>query len=88
MNTQDAKVIVYTKDPCPFCTRAINFLNARDIPFKEVDLTGNQAEMDRMKKETGWSTMPIILINKELVGGYTDLVELENQNKLDALLNK
>lgn len=82
------KVVVYSKDPCPFCVRAINFLNSRDIPFIEIDLTGNQDEMDRMKQETGWATMPIILINNELVGGYTDLVELENENKLEALLNK
>tara|TARA_B110001454_G_scaffold219202_1_gene251981 strand:+ start:70986 stop:71249 length:264 start_codon:yes stop_codon:yes gene_type:complete len=84
----NAKVVIYTKDPCPFCTRAINFLNARDIPFEEVDLTGNQPEMDRMKAETGWATMPIILINNELVGGYTDLVALENDNKLDPMLAK
>lgn len=82
------KVVIYTKDPCPYCVRAITFLSNRQIPFTEVDLTGNQPEMDRMKKETGWATMPIILINGELVGGYTDLVALENENKLDALLNK
>ncbi len=81
-------VVIYTKDPCPFCVRAITFLTNREIAFKEVDLTGNQAEMDRIKQETGWATMPIILINDQLVGGYTDLVELENSNKLDALLGK
>ncbi len=83
-----AKVVIYTKDPCPFCIRAINFLNARNIPFEEIDLTGNQPEMDRMKEKTGWATMPIILINNELVGGYTDLVALENDNKLEPLLAK
>ncbi|OYZ22885.1 MAG: glutaredoxin [Bdellovibrio sp. 28-41-41] len=84
----NAKVVIYTKDPCPFCIRAINFLNARNIPFEEIDLTGNQAEMDHMKNETGWTTMPIILINKELVGGYTDLVALEHDNKLEPMLAK
>lgn len=82
------KVTIYTKDPCPYCIRAINFLNSREIPFKEIDLTGNQNEMDRMKLETGWATMPIILINNYLVGGYTDLVALENEGKLDGMLAK
>lgn len=86
MKTPDVKI--YTKDPCPYCIRAIQFLNNRDIAFEEIDLTGNQAEMDRLKKETGWMTMPIIIINGEVVGGYTDLVELENSNKLDSLLGK
>lgn len=83
-----AKVVIYTKDPCPYCDRAIRFFNNRDIKFEEIDLTGNQAEMDRMKKETGWSTMPIIMINGQLIGGYMDLVELENTNQLDKLLSK
>lgn len=84
----NAKVIIYTKDPCPYCVRAITFLTNREIPFQEIDLTGQQGEMDRIKQETGWATMPIILINNELVGGYTDLVELENSDKLEAMLIK
>lgn len=84
----NAKVVIYTKDPCPFCIRAINFLNARDIPFKEIDLTGNQPEMDRIKEKTGWATMPIILINNELVGGYVDLVALEKNHRLESMLAK
>ncbi len=81
-------VKIYTKDPCPYCTRAIQFLNNRDIAFEEIDLTGNESEMNRMKQETGWMTMPIIVINDQVIGGYTDLVELETTNKLNALLKK
>lgn len=86
MKSPDVKI--YTKDPCPYCVRAIQFLNNREIPFQEIDLTGNQSEIDRMKKETGWMTMPIIIIKGKVIGGYTDLVELENTNQLDTLLGK
>ena len=82
------QVKIYTKDPCPYCVRAIQFLTNRDIPFEEIDLTGNQSEMNRIKQETGWMTMPIIIINDQVIGGYTDLVELENSNKLESLLGK
>ena len=81
-----AKVVIYTKDPCPYCVRAINFLNAKGVPFEEVDLTGKDDEIARIKKETGWATVPIILINGKLVGGYTDIKALEEEGKLDALL--
>ena len=81
-----AKVVIYTKDPCPYCVRAINFLNAKGVPFEEVDLTGKDDEIARIKKETGWATVPIILINGKLVGGYTDIKALEDEGKLDALL--
>ena len=81
-----AKVVIYTKDPCPYCTRAINFFNEKHISFEEIDLTGNFDEMDRIKNETGWRTMPIIMINDKLIGGYTDLKTLDDEGKLDALL--
>ncbi len=79
-------VVIYTKDPCPYCVRAIRFLNDRNIPYEEIDLTDQQDEIDRIKNETGWRTVPIILINNKLVGGYTDLVELENSDQLEDWL--
>jgi len=81
-----AKVVIYTKDPCPYCVRAINFFNEKNISFEEVDLTGNFDEMDRIKNETGWRTMPIIMINDKLIGGYTDLKALDDEGKLTQLL--
>ncbi|MFP5520439.1 MAG: glutaredoxin [Bdellovibrionia bacterium] len=80
------KVVIYTKDPCPFCVRAIQFMKNRHIEFEEIDLTGNQAEIDRIKHETGWMTVPIILIDGQLIGGYTDLKNLDEEGKLMPLL--
>ena len=77
---------MYSKDPCPYCVMAKNFMNERGLPFDEVDLTGRQDEIDRIKNETGWRTVPIIMINDELIGGYTDLKELAESGKLEELL--
>lgn len=81
-----AKVVIYKKDPCPYCDRAINFLNGKGIAYDVVDLTGKQEEIDRIKNETGWRTVPIILIDGKLVGGYTDLKALDEEGKLDSML--
>ena len=81
-----AKVVIYTKDPCPYCVRAINFFNEKHISYEEIDLTDNFEAMDKIKNETGWRTMPIIMINDKLVGGYTDLKALDDEGKLDAML--
>lgn len=81
-----AKVIVYTKDPCPYCVRAINLLTDKGIAFEEVDLTDQPAEIERLKNETGWRTVPMILINDKLVGGYTDLKALDEEGKLDSMV--
>lgn len=74
-------VTIYTKDPCPYCDRAIQLLNNLNQPFKEIDLTGKDEEIDKIKKETGWRTVPIILIDGQCIGGYTDLKELVDQGK-------
>ena len=81
-----AKVVMYSKDPCPYCVAAKRFMQNRGIEFEEIDLTGNSEEMDRIKTETGWQTAPIILINGQLIGGFTDLKALEAAGKLDDLL--
>ncbi len=81
-----AKVVMYSKDPCPYCVAAKKFMQNRGIEFQEIDLTGQPDEMDKMKEKTGWQTMPIILINDKLVGGFTDLKNLEAEGKLEDLL--
>lgn len=86
MNNQKVKVVMYSKDPCPYCDRAKNFFKQKGIIFEEIDLTGNWDEINRIKKETGWMTVPIILINGKVIGGYTDLKALDEAGELDIML--
>ena len=80
------KVVIYTTDPCPYCVRAINFMSEKGIPFEEIDLTDRQDEIDRIKNETGWRTVPIIMIDNQLIGGYTDMKNLDEEGKLMPLI--
>lgn len=81
-----AKVVMYSKDPCPYCVSAKRFLTAKGVPFEEIDLTDQPEEIQRIKNETGWRTVPIIMIDGKLVGGYTDLRALDESGELDKLL--
>ncbi len=81
-----AKVIMYSKDPCPYCVNAKRLLDEKGVVFEEIDLTNNPEEMQRIKDETGWRTVPIILINGQLIGGYTDMKALDENGELDQLL--
>lgn len=83
-----AKVLLYKKNPCPYCDRAINFMEARGIEFDVIDLTDQPEEIDRIKNETGWRTVPIILINGKLIGGYMDMKALDEEGKLMPLLEE
>ncbi len=81
------KVKIYTKDPCPYCVRAIQLLENLEIAYEEIDLTDKEEEIDRIKRETGWRTVPIILINDKVIGGYTDLKALQDSGELAKLLS-
>lgn len=82
-----AKVEIYTKAFCPYCSRAMRLLADKGVEPTEVDIT-----MDRTKREemigraAGRTTVPQIFIDGQHVGGSDDLAALERAGKLDALL--
>lgn len=86
MMGQTAKIKMIKKDPCPYCDRAIRFLQNKGLEFEILDLTGKWDELDEWKEKTGWMTVPIILINDKLVGGYQDMKRLDEDGKFDALV--
>lgn len=73
------KVVIYSKQPCPYCVRAKEFFKERGIPFEEIDLTDNFDEVEALKKKTNHMTMPQIFIDDAFIGGYSDLIaKLQN----------
>lgn len=81
-----AKVVMYKKNPCPFCDRAQNLLEGKGVAYEMIDLTDKPEELIALKQKTGWMTVPIIFINDELIGGYSDMKALDDEGKLDSLL--
>lgn len=81
-----AKIKMYKKNPCPYCDRAMNLFNEKKLQVEVIDLTNKPEEIDRIKNETGWRTVPIILINDKLIGGYNDLKALDESGELDQIL--
>jgi glutaredoxin 3 len=81
-------VVIYTTHACPYCRMAERFLTERNIPFKGIDVTNDEAMRAKLVEMTGGKrTVPQIFIGGTSVGGYTDLVALQQQGKLDALIN-
>ncbi|MFZ4404917.1 MAG: glutaredoxin domain-containing protein [Pseudobdellovibrionaceae bacterium] len=86
--SQKAIVKLYKKNPCPFCDRAINFFNSRGVVFETIDLTNNPEGLQAIKDQWGWKTVPIIVINDQLIGGYNDLKALDEEGGFAPLLEK
>lgn len=76
------KVIIYTKSTCLYCSNAKELLRSLGISFKEILVDNDPVLREEIKEKYNWPTVPVILINGELIGGYDDLVELHNTGSL------
>jgi glutaredoxin len=78
-------IVLYTTTWCGYCERARRILRAHGLAFEDIDVTRDPALRQRVIAETGHPTVPIILIDGDLVGGSDELAELERTGGLDAL---
>ena len=81
-----AKIKIYSKTTCPACVMAKDLLTKKGASFEEVMLDDKQEELQELIAKTGMRTVPQIFINDELIGGCSDLMDLDRQNKLDPIL--
>ena len=83
-----AHVVLYHTASCPFCVRAERLLEAKGVTNIEkirVDLDPDQRVI--MMQKTGRRTVPQIYVGATHVGGFDDLYALDQQGRLDPLLN-
>jgi glutaredoxin 3 len=82
-----AKVEIYTKAFCPYCTRAKALLDSKGAAFEEYDLTmGGPKRQEMIQRANGRTTVPQIFIDGEHIGGSDDLAALDRRGGLDPLL--
>ena len=80
------RVRLYTTSSCPFCIRAKRLLEARGIPFDEIDVGNDDALREEVMQRTGRRTVPQIYVGERHIGGYDDLAALDRAGGLDPLL--
>ena len=81
------KITIYTRDLCPYCSRAKQLLKSLRISFEEIDITRNAALMEEMIiRAGGRRTLPQIFVGDLHIGGFDDLNALHLKGKLMPLL--
>ena len=83
MPDSKAPVIVYTTIFCPYCHGAKRLLEEKGIPFEAIDLSGKPNFRQYLIEKTGRRSIPQILIHDIPIGGYTELLQLDQSVKLD-----
>lgn len=82
------KIRIYSKDYCPFCSRAIELLKIKGVSYSIIDVADDANREEEMRHRSGRTTVPQIFIGPRHVGGCDDLFALDEQGKLDQLLTQ
>lgn len=82
-----AKVEIYTKWGCPYCTAAKSLLDGKGFSYEEYDITmGGPKKVEMVERVPGARTVPQVIVDGQALGGFDDISALDRQGKLDPLL--
>ncbi|WP_294271640.1 glutaredoxin 3 [uncultured Sphingomonas sp.] len=82
-----AKVEIYTKAFCPYCTRAKALFASKGVEPQEYDITmGGPQRAEMIERANGRTTVPQVFIDGQHIGGSDDLAALDKRGGLDPLL--
>ncbi|MHB1394791.1 MAG: glutaredoxin family protein [Clostridia bacterium] len=73
-------VTIYTTPTCPWCTRVKDYLNRKEVRFKEINVATDQDGAMEMIRKSGQRGVPVVDINGNIVVGF-------DQVTIDKLLS-
>ncbi len=81
------KIEIYSKEWCPYCTKAKALIRSKNLEYEEIDVTSDAVRELEMIERSRRRTVPQIFIDDRSVGGYDDLAQLNATGELDQILN-
>lgn len=70
------KAIIWSKYHCTFCDQAKSLLNRQGIEFEERKIGDGWTKEELLESIPTARTVPQIIIDGELIGGFTELKKL------------
>jgi glutaredoxin 3 len=86
MVNEMSRVKVYSTRWCGYCVRAKALLASRGIEFEEVMLDQDPTFRQHVYELSGRTTVPLITVDGEPIGGYAELHALDSSGRLQELL--
>ena len=82
------KITVYGSEHCTYCTAARMLLKKKGLDFEDILVTGDESAREEMERLTGRHTVPQVIINDVVVGGFDELYTMDESGELDRLLRE
>jgi glutaredoxin 3 len=80
------KVTLYSMNNCPFCVRAKGLLTQRGVAYETVMIDDwSDDQWDDFAKKSGMKTVPQVYVDDRLIGGFTQLAEVDAKDQLESL---
>ena len=68
-------IVVYSRKDCVYCDKAKKYLDDLNQAFQEIDITyWSKDQREKLKAQFNVKTVPIILLDGKMIGGYSELV--------------
>jgi glutaredoxin 3 len=81
------RVKIYGTKYCGFCVAAKDLLERLGIPYEDIDVTGDRkARLALTEMAGGRRTVPVVLIDGEVIGGYVELARMASSGALHLRL--
>jgi glutaredoxin len=71
-------MVIYSKDNCPWCDRAKELMNSKGDQYDEIKIGRDITRDEFMEQFPNVRTVPYIIVNKEVTGGYDVLLSHYN----------
>ena len=78
---------IYCTNWCGPCIAAKKMLDDMCISYKEINIEKEGLSRDDLLRLTGGLTVPQIIINDNPIGGFNELLQLNQSGKLKELLS-
>ena len=80
------QITIYTRPFCGYCSRAVALLDRKGVAYEEIEAGFDPVLRQEMIDRCGRTTFPQIFIGARHIGGCDDMMALEDEGRLDALL--
>lgn len=84
---KEDSIKIFTAANCSFCTWAKRLLDKKQVGYREIRVDQDDDLRRQMVEKTKRTSVPQIFIGVHHVGGYQEMVELDQDGKLDEMLS-
>ena len=75
---------IYTTNWCSFCVMAKRYFDEQEMSYEEINIEEEGMSREELQKVTGGMSVPQIVIDDEVIGGYDNLMSMASAGELPA----